>query len=72
MISTGMAGTPPQGYCPNRARVIFVNTLAWVGPPRSRTHSRARAMAGSAGETRAIFMAKYALMVAERSPAPAW
>jgi hypothetical protein len=71
MISTGMAGTPPHGYWPKSASVIFVKTFAWVGPPRSRIHSRARAMAGSAGVTPAIFMLKYALIVADRSAPPA-
>jgi hypothetical protein len=58
MISTGMAGTPLHGYWPNSASVIFVKTLACGGPPRSRTHSRARARSGSVGGTPAIFIAK--------------
>ena len=70
MISTGMAGMPDQSYSPKSASRIFVNTLASTGPPRPRMSARAAAMAGSSGATPAAFMAKYALMVAERSAGP--
>ncbi len=70
MISTGIAGTPDQSYSPKTASRTFVKTLASGGPPRSRTKRRAAAIAGSSGDTPETFMAKYALMVADRFPGP--
>ena len=70
MISAGIVGTPFQSYSPNNASRIFVKTLALTGPPISRICVRARAIAGSSTGTPAIFMAKYALIVADRFVGP--
>ena len=70
MISTGIAGMPFQSYSPNSANWILVKTSALTGPPRSRMRSRARTIASSSAGTPASFMAKYALIVADRLVGP--
>src|SRR5439155_873877 len=71
MISTGIVGTPFQSNSPKRASWILVNTSAFAGPPISRIRSRAATIAGSSTPIPAIFMAKYALIVADRFAGPA-
>ena len=71
MISTGIVGTPFQSYSPKSASKIFVNTSAFAGPPISRISSRAATIVGSLSATPAIFIAKYALIVADRLAGPA-
>src|SRR5262249_26102500 len=71
MISTGIVGTPFQSYSPKSASKIFVNTSALAGPPISRISDRAAAIVGSLSGTPAIFIAKYALIVADRLAGPA-
>jgi hypothetical protein len=58
MISGGMLGTPRQSYWPNKARAIFVNTLAAGTPPLSRMQVLANCMKGSSAETPESFKAK--------------
>ena len=70
MISTGIAGTPFQSYSPKSASWILVKTLAFTGPPISRMRSRAATSAGSSTLTPLSFIAKYALIVADRSIGP--
>ncbi len=69
-ISGGSDGTPNHGYAPKSASQIFVNTRAFVTPPKRWITSSAFRIGSLPVSTPSTFSATYASIVVLRSAGP--